>query len=73
MALSTLAARRALALVAAVMHVPAVHATLLEQQGLLQPPTTPSVIMVTAHIRLSLLSVIQLASQIPPQSMPSVV
>ena len=50
-ALSTLAARRALALVAAVMHVPAVHATLLEQQGLLQPPTTPSVIMVTAHIR----------------------
>lgn len=51
MALSTLAARRALALVAAVMHVPAVHATLLEQQGLLQPPTTPSVIMVTAHIR----------------------
>ncbi len=45
-ALSTLAARRALALVAAVMHVPAVHATLLEQQGLLQPPTTPAVIMV---------------------------
>ncbi len=45
-ALSILAARKALALVAAVMHVPAVHATLLEQQGLLQPPTTPALIMV---------------------------
>lgn len=46
MALSILAARKTLALVAATMHVPAVHATLLEQQGLLQPPTTPALIMV---------------------------
>ncbi|CAL8468510.1 g8050 [Coccomyxa elongata] len=56
-ALSILAARKALALVAAVMHVPAVHATLLEQQGLLQPPTTPALIM--AHLSRPLLQALR--------------
>lgn len=45
-ALSMLAARKTLALVAAVMHIPAVHATLLEQNGILRPPSTPNIVMV---------------------------
>lgn len=45
-ALAALAARRALHLVAACMHVPAVHASMLEQNGLLQPPSTAQVVMV---------------------------
>ena len=48
-ALATLAARRALHLVAACMHVPAVHASMLEQSGLLQPPSTAQVVMVRTH------------------------
>ena len=46
-ALAALAARRALHLVAACLHVPAVHAHMLEGTGLLQPPTTAQVIMVS--------------------------
>ena len=45
-ALAALAARRALHLVAACMHVPAVHAHMLEQSGLLQPPNTAQLVMV---------------------------
>ena len=45
-ALAALAVRRALHLVAACMHVPAVHASMLEQSGLLQPPNTAQVVMV---------------------------
>ena len=45
-ALAALAARRALHLVAACMHVPAVHASMLERSGLLQPPNTAQVVMV---------------------------
>jgi hypothetical protein len=33
-----------LPLLAATLHVPALHAALLEQAGLLQPPTTPAAI-----------------------------
>ena len=46
-ALAALAARRALHLVAACLHVPAVHAHMLEESGLLQPPTTSQMMMVS--------------------------
>ena len=46
-ALAALAARRALHLVAACLHVPAVHAHMLEETGLLQPPTTSQIVMVS--------------------------
>ena len=45
-ALAALAARRALHLVAACLHVPAVHAHMLEQSSQLQPPSTAQVVMV---------------------------
>ncbi len=53
-ALAALAARRALHLVAACMHVPAVHASMLEQSGLLQPPSTAQAVMVRSHTACSL-------------------
>ena len=46
-ALAALAARRALHLVAACLHVPAVHAHMLEEASLLQPPSTPQIVMVS--------------------------
>lgn len=56
-ALAMLAARRALVLIAAIMHVPAVHATLLEQQGLLQPPSTAAAII--THLSAPLLAAVR--------------
>ena len=53
-ALAALAARRALHLVAACMHVPAVHASMLEQSGLLQPPSTAQAVMVLSCTAYSL-------------------
>lgn len=49
-ALAALGARRALHLVAACMHVPALHAHMLEESGLLQPPSSPQMIAVRCSL-----------------------
>ena len=65
---AALASRRVLPLLAAALHVPAVHGALLEQAGLLQPPATPAVIKARSALRDAppTSSVVELAQPLVP-------